>query len=376
MNPKIIHDRLILLTWVFIPIIMVWFSTGYLLSANNKPDWVNNSEELVTQNTTTNAVMARPSANPEKLKWNGQGLVTLWFDDAWESQFSLAYPLLSELSLVGALAVPSKMINFPNYMSWYQVKSLQYHGWEITSHTRSHSCNPDDYSESFVKDELEGSLRDLTSQGLFVDNYVTPCGLNSALEIEYAKKNYLSLRTTIDGHNPLPIQDHYNLKVQAIERTTTIADVQKWLDEARQNGSWLILMFHQIDDIPENKFGSTYQTFSDIIKQVKQSGLSVVTPSQVLHLVVDDTIPIPQVSVTPAPISQTISTVVGFTGSIKARSLPEIRNDNVITQIRAGTYPLLAEIPDWYQIQIPDPNDPATTLSAWVSSIYLVKNND
>jgi peptidoglycan/xylan/chitin deacetylase (PgdA/CDA1 family) len=289
MDLKILQERIMLITWVFVPVILVWFTTGYLVNINRQPQWVTESRESGKDEMQILGAVTEVAPKPdvEAIKAHANGLVTLWFDDAWESQYVFGLSKLDEMEMVGAVAVPTKMINYPDYMSWYQIKMLQNKGWEITSHTRNHSCKPEDMTQQYIEDELKGSLQDLNDRGIRVNNFVTPCGVESDLTLAIAKNYYMSLRTTIDGINPLPVEEPYNLKVQAVVRTTTVDDVQKWLEETKSNRGWLILMFHQIDSIPENNFGVDNLVFNQMINLIKDSAVTVVTPTQALQLVYD-----------------------------------------------------------------------------------------
>jgi peptidoglycan/xylan/chitin deacetylase (PgdA/CDA1 family) len=276
-------ERILLVSWILLPFLVVWISTNYLIGMNRQPSWQTDDNPKVA-GAQTEAIKTSPPPEVKKINWSGQGLVTLWFDDAWVSQFTVAHPLLESKGLVGALAVPTGSMGYPDYMSWVQVKLLSYKGWEITSHTRSHSCDPERTTDEVLENELHGAQQDLNSHGIRADNFVTPCGADSEKTTEVAKKYYLSLRTSYPGVNPLPVNDPYNLKVRAIRKNTTADEVKKWLDEARDQKAWVILMFHQIDESGTD-YSIKPEEFGRVIDTVKQSGLEVVLPIQALQII-------------------------------------------------------------------------------------------
>lgn len=365
MNPKTLEERLTLVSWLVIPLILVWFTTGYLMNINKTPDW-GKPVEVSQKGQVLGESSDLSIQDIEKIKWHNEGLITFWFDDAWESQFAVAFPKLDEEKMVAALSVPTKMIGYDDYASWYQIKLLQYKGWEIASHTRNHSCKPNEQTDADVEDELVGSLKDLNDQGLRVTSFVTPCGAESATELNIAKEYYSSLRTTVDGINELPVQNPYNLKVQAVMRNTTVTDVEKWVEEAKNSHAWLILMFHQIDNKSENNFGTDYKTFNQIVNLVKDSGLSVVTPTQALQLVVDD---------------QTVSTdqaiiLYSSLGYVRVRLAPDMSKQNMIGKVKENEkYPILEEQTQWYKLDLStsESSISAEPKEGWVNKQYARK---
>ncbi len=282
---KLDNFRILMPSWLLVPIIMVWLSTSYLMGLTRKPVWETsaNPKDAVLSATAVNQANI---PEIERIHWENKGLVTLWFDDAWLSQFTTALPLLEDHSMVGALAVPTGMVGFDDYMSWNQIGLLQSKGWEIASHTVSHSCEPDELTEEFLDKELKQSLADLNTHGIRALHFVTPCGTNSDLIPKIAKNYYISLRTTVDGFNPLPVSNPYALKVQAVEWNTTPEQVAKWLEEARKKKYWLILMFHQIQN-EELRFATTPARLAQMLDLIRGSDLKVVLPTQATQLIID-----------------------------------------------------------------------------------------
>lgn len=275
-----LFKRLPLLCWLFMPIIALVVSTSYLISYVSHP-----SEPTVLGQAARSIIEESELAvnNQEKLVWEGEGLVTLWFDDAWESQYSLGYPALEERGFEAALAVPTNLVGYEAYIDWHEIQKLQYKGWEITSHTRSHTCELDKSNPNSLDYEIAGGRQDLISKGLRAEIFVSPCGVNSAEMDEVVKKTHLAQRTTEPGLNPLPLSDPYHLKVRTIQKTTTVKEVADWLNEASKNPSWLILAFHQIGSGGE-EYSTTPETLRAILDLIETSGLSVVLPSQVLTI--------------------------------------------------------------------------------------------
>ncbi|HSX18688.1 MAG TPA: polysaccharide deacetylase family protein [Candidatus Saccharimonadales bacterium] len=275
-------QRKFLLTWIVLPIIIVWLTTNYLIGIFRSPAW------LAEKNNTAIAsgALAQTGEKPPtiaKYTWNNTGLVTLWFDDGWNSQYTTAYPILEEFGYKAALAVPTNLIGNDPYMGVAQVKKLQTNGWEMTSHTRNHNCRLFEANEQTLESELGGSKDDLKRMGLGSDNFVSPCGVDSLQMKTTAEKYYSSFRTSEPGFNPIPVEDPYNLVVQTMRVNVPFSTVQSWIYQARQQHKWLIIMFHQIDS-SGTEYSITPSMLHDILGEIEKDQLPVVLPNQVLKI--------------------------------------------------------------------------------------------
>lgn len=248
----------------------------------------------------------KPGSNPPPpaippFNWRHTALITLWFDDGWLSQYTVGYPILQEEKLTAAESIATRFVCKLQFMTWDQLRTLQNSGWETTAHTISHSCDLSYYNTDNTKYELAGSKQIIESHGMRADQFVMPCGFSTAEMqtifgndippiVTTAKEYFGSYRTTKSTRlNDLPIIDPYNLKALQIYSTTTIDKVKAAIEEAEANKSWLIIVFHQIDD--SNRLLSvTPENFRQIIHLVKASGIPVVLPSQVLAIKTTPTI--------------------------------------------------------------------------------------
>ncbi len=286
MTKKLNPEKMHMLSWLIVPIIGVWLAIGYLVGTVHHPTW-DVLDPKITQPTQVQVQQPTKTAY-EKIKWSGGGLITLWFDDAWLSQYSTAFPMMEDKNLKGSLAVPTKLLGQPSYMSWAQVEKMQSSGWEISSHTRTHNCNPDHLSAQQVEDELAGAKQDLLAHNITAENFVTPCGAGTPLIDEIAKKYYVSLRGSGVGYNPLPVQDPYTLNVQAVHSFTTPEYIKAWVEHAKTNNEWLIIMFHQVDD-GTTDYATTPAKLNDMLNVIKESNVPVVLPTQALQVVLNQT---------------------------------------------------------------------------------------
>jgi peptidoglycan/xylan/chitin deacetylase (PgdA/CDA1 family) len=65
--------------------------------------------------------------------------VVITFDDGWETQYAVAFPILRQLHFTATFFIFSQPIGVdPGYMTWAQVKELQTAGMTIAAHSRTH----------------------------------------------------------------------------------------------------------------------------------------------------------------------------------------------------------------------------------------------
>ena len=68
----------------------------------------------------------------------GEGAVSLTFDDGWRGNYLHAYPVLQEYGLKATFFIATDLIGKPFYMAWEDIKEMAASGMSIQSHTVSH----------------------------------------------------------------------------------------------------------------------------------------------------------------------------------------------------------------------------------------------
>lgn len=181
----------------------------------------------------------------------------------------------------GSLSVDNySLIMVPIYMNTAQMLDLQASGHEIGGHTQTH-VSLSTVDPSIANAEIAGSLTDLLAMGAVgVQNMAYPYGdYNAAVETMAKNAGYVSARSVDRGFNDKST-DKYKLKIQQMDRTTTMSDVQHWVAEAAATKTWLILMFHQEDENIDHDLGVTPQFLQQIVDYVQTANLDVVTVKQ------------------------------------------------------------------------------------------------
>jgi peptidoglycan/xylan/chitin deacetylase (PgdA/CDA1 family) len=175
------------------------------------------------------------------------GMVTIAFDDGWESAYQFAFPILQNAKMPATFAIISGSVNNPNYMTSDQVTTLLSAGEEISAHTRTHARLPS-LSPDAMKNEILGSRLDL--QGLVgnhVSTFAYPYGAYNAPAVQIAEQSgYAAARTVERGYN-FPGSNRFLLRAMTVDNTTDVPTVKSWIDTAVNNHEWLILVFHQVN---------------------------------------------------------------------------------------------------------------------------------
>jgi hypothetical protein len=128
-----------------------------------------------------------------------------------------------------------------------QIAELAEAGHEIGSHSITHPFLTQ-ATDSALGTELTGSKNRLES--ITHDSFVSfayPYGDYDARVIDKLKDTgYRSGRSVDEGYNGALDLEAYNIRVQNIEKTTTLAEFQSWVDYAKAHNYWLVIVYHEV----------------------------------------------------------------------------------------------------------------------------------
>lgn len=80
-----------------------------------------------------------PEEIPFVPQYKNEKFILITFDDGFETDFTVAYPILKKYGFKGISFVTTSFLGKNNYMSWEQVRKLQEGGFSIQSHTHTHA---------------------------------------------------------------------------------------------------------------------------------------------------------------------------------------------------------------------------------------------
>ena len=214
------------------------------------------------------------------------GKVSFTFDDAYLSTYTKAAPILAQYGFTGTDYVTTGCVGSVNtcaadpesaYMNWSQVLALKNsYGWEIGAHGSTHTPMTG-LNATRKQQQITQSQQAFTAQGLAPTAYASPEGDYDPATLALLSKYYSSHRGFHDtGYNVFPYND-YILRVQQVQVGVSVAQVKSYIDYAKANGVWLILVFHDIQDVanpdPE-EFEYATGDLDQIASYAKQVGLS------------------------------------------------------------------------------------------------------
>lgn len=194
--------------------------------------------------------------------------VTFTFDDARQSSYTQAAPILAKYGLRGTLYATTGcigMTTIPNtchaandvrYLTWAQVTALQNtYKWEVGSHSVTHpymaSVNPDDgqpkmLTQAQIEREVSQSKTDLAAHGINAQSFASPYGDYNQSTLQTIAKYYLSHRAFAEQKDNVYPYNERLLNNMQVQYPVTTTAVKAKIDYAIANNLWLVLTFHDI----------------------------------------------------------------------------------------------------------------------------------
>ena len=219
-------------------------------------------------------------------------IITLTFDDGWESIYENAAALMSEYDMPSTQYILPGEFRAPNYMSAAQAESMKKAGHEITSHTYTHR-NLTTISQTEIEKELDQSLDVLKKLKLLDSNdlnFAAPNGETNTVAMKEIKKRFASSRNVMGdlakdiSDNDMNVSgkfDRYNIIGYTVGQYTTDEQLRQALKYAREHNAWFIPVYHQIDDSGD-KYSVSKETFKRHLDIYKESKIRVATMRDVL----------------------------------------------------------------------------------------------
>lgn len=273
MNTMSLNYRVFILAWGLFPAILL----GWLISSYYKNFFPpqKSQQELALNEVPKDLPAFQP------FKSNGKGALTIWFNNGWKSQLQIGLPQIEKNQLKAAVSVVTSYTDYPGYLNWDEIKALQNKDWEIISQGQTYRCNWDDLNVDQLREEVYGAKRQFLSHGINSEQFASPCGAVDPKLAGVATYYYSSQKIGEEGNNNFPLENVYTLKGRTITSKTTLAEVEDWINQARNNNQWIILTFNQIND-DNDGFSISKEKFNQVITKVAASGMDTVLPSQVI----------------------------------------------------------------------------------------------
>lgn len=175
-------------------------------------------------------------------------MVSLTFDNGSQGILDRGIPELDTRDLPSTQYVPTEEVR--NGASWMMsqadLAALDADGHEIASHSDTHPSLTDP-GVHFAK-ELGGSREFLENAlgGKSVTGFAYPFGDYDATVIAALRDaGYTHGRSVEPGYNDARLEP-FDIQVQNVTPGTTVADFEGWVDHAKANNYWLVVVYHEV----------------------------------------------------------------------------------------------------------------------------------
>ncbi|WP_247829021.1 polysaccharide deacetylase family protein [Arthrobacter antioxidans] len=233
---------------------------------------------------------------PGPLRWD-EPMVSITFDDGWESVYDRALPLLDKHGFRSTQYVNPSSLETPNFMTAAQVRELDQAGHEIAAHSYSH-VDLTSINAERLEEEMRRNEEALNDAGLGTDNLAPPFGRSDPQVDWYAGQYFKTVRGTDVGINTRQNIDPSDLKVFYVTDETAPEQLREALAETDRVNGWLILVYHQIatpestgtqddDTIVADQSTVTSDVLAAQLQLVDDSGIDVQTVSQAFDQLYD-----------------------------------------------------------------------------------------
>jgi peptidoglycan/xylan/chitin deacetylase (PgdA/CDA1 family) len=217
-----------------------------------------------------------------------KGMVTLTFDDGEGSAYTNGYNELSSLGLQGTFYLNASTLGTSGYMSKTQVLNLAKNNQEIGSHEYQH-IDMVPLSQAQLVQQINSNnsaLIKIIGTTYPIVDFASPYGSYTSTTLNTVMQYYQSHRTTDNQFNTKANLNVRQIHAKLVTNTTTVNQVDAWIDQANQQNEWLVLVYHAIGASAPGGDGSGYATtpikFNAEMQYLKNSGVVVSTMKSAL----------------------------------------------------------------------------------------------
>ena len=210
-----------------------------------------------------------------------RGVITISFDDGFQTQYDYAFPMLQARGMAGDFYVISSNVGKPGYLTVAELQTMQNYGSEIDSHSVTH---PDftTLSDSQIIQECLLSQQALRSWGLTANNFAYPFGARNAHTDSVVAQYYRSAR----GYNEPDIMQFPTSQIllPAIDGSVTLSADLSLVDQISASNGWGIIAFHDVSPtagISQNHISTA--DFASFLNYVQAKGVAVLSVDQALN---------------------------------------------------------------------------------------------
>lgn len=238
------------------------------------------------------------------------GIATIAFDDAIDTQYSIAKPLLDRYGYKATFFNIPEEIGTAGNMTIDQIQQLQKQGHETAMHG---ATNLGSFSTSSLQAELDKIKAYQIKYG-FSDGFSYPNGkYNDLIRAEVRKRFSYARDISFLRNNPSNL-DPYSIHAISLSNLTSTSTVFAAIDNAIANNEWVVINFHNLATTTSVDTDYSIAGYQEILAYLNTSGIRVMPFEQVMNMTNERTksgghqyIPVPEPS---APASGKLITYV------------------------------------------------------------------
>lgn len=238
------------------------------------------------------------------------GIATIAFDDAIDTQYSIAKPWLDRYGYKATFFNIPEEIGTAGNMTIDQIQQLQKQGHETAMHG---ATNLGSFSTSSLQAELDKIKAYQIKYG-FSDGFSYPNGkYNDLIRAEVRKRFSYARDISFLRNNPSNL-DPYSIHAISLSNLTSTSTVFAAIDNAIANNEWVVINFHNLATTTSVDTDYTISGYQQIVDYLNTSGIRVMPFEQVMNMTNERTksggyqyIPVPEPS---APASGKLITYV------------------------------------------------------------------
>ena len=218
---------------------------------------------------------------PVYLEEAAQGAVVLTFDDGWESTVTKAAPIMAEFGMAGTAYIIPNLLGTPGYMTQEQALGLkEKFGWSLGAHywERLDSKSPEEVKRIFQETAGWFIQRDIPRP-----NFSYPNGAFTRELLVAVADFFSSARTIVEFPETMPPGDLYRIRSLNIVPDLPKEKIRDRLEAATAGGGLVVMIFHKITQNSEYETELEEEDFKDICRMISESGLEVLTMSEVVQ---------------------------------------------------------------------------------------------
>jgi peptidoglycan/xylan/chitin deacetylase (PgdA/CDA1 family) len=216
-----------------------------------------------------------------------QGVVSFTFDDGYKEHLWSAR-LLAERKWRGTYYVIPQLIGEPLYLTKEQLDEIGKLGMDVASH------DDPPFTQVPAK-ELEPRIRGirekLSAWGFAegAQHLAYPLGKQEPTRVRPTiAKVFTTARLAGSGPETLPPADPQLLRASNVMNTTTPEEVGAWARRARDEGEWLILMFHWLPEKAAQGTDYSMDDYRRALEEVAKTKVRVAPVTEVWREVADE----------------------------------------------------------------------------------------